>query len=126
MTALEELRDFLAERYDTVDGAGACDRPSGNDWMKAGLLLEAVEREQAKFISNTHRWIPVGEQMPPARWPTDDPNTESIEVLFVDGDGDVWAGWYEIDEKEWFGKGVMAGGYVSGVSHWMPLPEAPK
>lgn len=43
-TALEDLRDFLQDRYDTVDGAGACDRPSANDWMQAGTLLEAVER----------------------------------------------------------------------------------
>lgn len=51
VNALKELQRFLEEHYDTVDGEGACDAPSGNDWMKAGRLLEAVKKEQVNALS---------------------------------------------------------------------------
>lgn len=51
MSAAEELRAFLEERQDTADGDGACDRPGPNAWMRAVMLLDAAEAEQARVIS---------------------------------------------------------------------------
>ena len=64
------------------------------------------------------RWIPVEERLPA----TDD------DVLIVTnnefGTGyEVGQGYYDICDEEWFGHAYVG---TIDVTHWMPLPKAPK
>lgn len=61
MTALADLRAFLEDRQDTVDGDGAMDRPRPNAWMEAVGLLDAAEKEIAMSFSKSHRWASLSE-----------------------------------------------------------------
>jgi len=64
------------------------------------------------------RWISVEDELPP----TSDKDDESDDYLIVDSDGDKNVGYYNKMDELWF----SCDGYILDVTHWMPLPEAPK
>lgn len=95
--ALSDCRQEVEEQA-RVNGMGAS--------REARLMAELAEAKKA--LSDGPRWIPVGERVP----------EDAVEVLVTDGEnvgvGDVR-------------KGHLWNSYVDGpVTHWMPLPEAPK
>lgn len=62
-----------------------------------------------------YRWIPVTERLPE--------NQEDVHIWFDRCGGDIDVGWFSLDKKAWFCKGIML---PYTVTHWMPLPEPPK
>jgi len=83
-----------------------------------GILSAQVRDRDAKIaelsslLSETSRWIPVSERMP-----TD----KGMEIVFYGGDRKAtYHGCY--DGQFW----AYDKGWVANVTHWMPLPGAPK
>ena len=63
-------------------------------------------------------WISVEDELPP----TSDKDDESDDYLIVDRYGDKNVGYYNKMDKLWF----ACDGNILYVTHWMPLPAAPK
>lgn len=89
-------------------------------------LREKDAADYARAISEgTCRWIPVGERMPEIN-PTPKVGYEGLsdEVLIRGEDGcdvaawDTTGGWYSVQRATYLNE--------SAITHWMPLPEAPK
>lgn len=58
-------------------------------------------------------WISVKDRLP----------EKNGDYLIYNTDGIVWPYWYDKEYKEWYD----SSGYLTeSVTHWMPLPEAPK
>ena len=112
-TAAEELIERL-----TAENA---DLGKEIEWKD--MVIALAQREQAKAeaerdaLREKQRWIPVAERLP----------ERDVQVL----------GWYKDNPFSqyrpgvvaWNGNGwvfVYAHRYVTNVTHWMPLPEAPE
>lgn len=110
------LIDWRAYDADNMDegmlmGHGKTEREAINDYVER--LDEQFSLRLSKGVKN--QWTPVSESMPP----------DGAEIMFWDADrksrlhgtqerGEFWS--------------FERGGYVNvaAVTHWMPLPEAPK
>ena len=116
----EEIKKGLVEAIE--EASWAVERGDAHD------LIDAVDNTLASMANalayiqqleaQVPRWIPVEERLPA----TDD------DVLIVTnnefGTGyEVGQGYYDICDEEWFGHAYVG---TIDVTHWMPLPEAPK
>ena len=85
----------------------------------AANLCEVGFRKQSE-------WISVEERLPDCEW-----GAESKAVLFITKQGFMYTGYYGcggIFHDRYFRefKNATEGYDISNVTHWMPLPEAPK
>ena len=116
----EEIKKGLVEAIE--EASWAVERGDAHD------LIDAVDNTLASMANalayiqqleaQVPRWIPVEERLPA----TDD------DVLIVTnnefGTGyEVGQGYYDICDEEWFGHAYVG---TIDVTHWMPLPKAPK
>ena len=88
----------------------------GNTWLP--MLLDEFE-SMADVIEHGQEWIPVEERLP---------KEENAQVLMTDGEG-----WYISSRNEMVRLLDCEGIFIPGkagagvkVTHWMPLPKAPK
>lgn len=90
-------------------------------WQRPDLLrlhniaTRVTQDDRVKPSEITCRWVPVGERLP----------VDDIAVLFAlrdRGGDDVWIGWHDRELGWVCDNGPMG----ERVTHWMPLPEAPK
>ena len=101
---------LFADAADAIEELNAyCDNMS-----EAFAALEAI----------APHWIPVSERLPEKalksypKWPY------SLWMLTVSGkEKRIEFGAYNVEEKEWHDD---FGEVMTGVTHWMPLPEPPK
>ena len=124
MKTLEETKKGLET---CVSEDGSCDDcPYAMEFRKDLYVCYSTKRavmaDALAYIQQLEaqvpRWIPVEERLPA----TDD------DVLIVTnnefGTGyEVGQGYYDICDEEWFGHAYVG---TIDVTHWMPLPEAPK
>lgn len=75
----------------------------------------------AEWADSHPRWISVEDELPPKESEYED---NSIVVLATDGYG-VYKGLYRCNEylSGWFTCDLWA---LENITHWMPLPQAPK
>ena len=86
--------------------------------------LETLFGDKEEFAKNAdwliangvtvQKWIPVSERLP-----------ESGEYVMVYDTRDGWIGLWEFSGVAWYDNSCQAWG-IDEVTHWMPLPEAPK
>lgn len=88
-------------------------------WLNGNRKLSDLREVTDKLYNEVTRphWISVEGELPP----TSDKDDESDDYLIVDEDGDMNVGYYNKMDKTWF----SCDGYILGVTHWMPLPQAP-
>ena len=79
----------------------------------------ALDRIQ-QLESQVHRWIPVEERLP-EKWRANDKERTLINYLVYMPEYGVDVGNWVKNAKMWVVMGLPA-----KVTHWMPLPEAPK
>ena len=113
---LREAADLI--RQLTAENAGLCKEIEWKD-----MVISLAQKEQAKAeaerdaLREKQRWIPVTERLPERDvqvlgWYKDNPFSQyRPEVVAWNGNGWVF---------------VYAHRYVTNVTHWMPLPEAPE
>ena len=94
-----------------------CPYDMGKGRCYGTMMADALAYIQ-QLEAQVPRWIPVEERLPA----TDD------DVLIVTnnefGTGyEVGQGYYDICDEEWFGHAYVG---TIDVTHWMPLPKAPK
>lgn len=104
---IEEMSDAIAK----VD-----------DICRAQTVAEALYDEGWR----KQEWISVDERLPECEW-----GAESNAVLFITKAGFMYTGYYGcggIYRDRYFReyKNSTEGYDISSVTHWMPLPEAPK
>lgn len=112
---IEKLIDRLAKH----DGVW-CSQPTGYELVtEAAAALEQLQIENEKLKAQVPRWIPVEERLP---------EEENAQVLMTDG-----AGWYISSRNNMVRFLDCEGIFIPGkagagvkVTHWMPLPKAPK
>lgn len=92
---------------------------SENEVLRAELEWAGKEivrlRSQLKM-----QWIPCSEKLP-EEWIDDDDNTYINYLIYMPYFKAAGVGVYNDDEESWLFRGVEV-----KVSHWMPLPDAPK
>ena len=109
----EQLNGRLKEKLGT-DTWTSCDVDKVG--MDAADLIESLTAENT-VLREKQRWIPVTERLPERDvqvlgWYKDNPFSQyRPEVVAWNGNGWVF---------------VYAHRYVTNVTHWMPLPEAPE
>ena len=90
-----------------------------NEALRAELEWTGKEimrlRNQLKM-----QWIPCSEKLP-KEWIDDDNNTYINYLIYMPYFKAASVGVYNDDEESWLFRGVEV-----KVSHWMPLPDAPK
>ena len=83
----------------------------------AGNVLDGVVRLKARIaeLEEERRWRKCSEELP----------DDGAEVLATDGDG-IWLCYKTTmsDGSPWFQPDGLP--HIEGVTHWMPLPSAPK
>lgn len=96
-----------------------CLNRCGDDpWLKDGRVdkcndLIRIEQEAAeRALWRLCRWKDVNQELPDA--------DETVLVATIDNTEPVWLGYY--DGERW----LDAEGIPVNVSHWAPMPEAPK
>ena len=89
--------------------------------IKDPVYLDEIEEAYYQGMVDADkypRWISVNDELPP----TSDKDDKSDDYLTVDSDGDKNVGYYNKMDELWF----SCDGYILDVTHWMPLPQAPK
>lgn len=81
-----------------------------NDIYELGQLYDEVTKSQ---------WISVDDELPPKKGEYDD---LSNNVLATDGK-EIYESVYNYDFEDWFTHDMWG---LVNVTHWMPLPQAPK
>lgn len=132
---MDALLRTLQSILDEVDGKAdaSCEpgdeRETPNDYMRIEMAaeeaMEEAKRMVAKLSDGTSRWIPVSERLP-------DQRRRSVLVHCAER-GNTYTAYLDEGEataidpfwQPWRHFGGD-GGEVFGVTHWMPLPEAPK
>ena len=123
----EEQRAKAAHEYIQSDSVAA-----GNEILAFGDFING-----AKWADFHPHWISVEDEMPPFDWKEDGTWRRSLPVLIYDPTRGIFLGCYESDDL--YGKTYwiydngkrptkeVSGGYeCDNVTHWMPLPEAPR
>ena len=113
---LREAADLI--RQLTAENAGLCKEI---EWKDMVIALAQRKQEEAEAerdaLREKQRWIPVTERLPERDvqvlgWYKDNPFSQyRPEVVAWNGNGWVF---------------VYAHRYVTNVTHWMPLPDAPE
>lgn len=112
--AIEELQQITTHYEEESKGwwLAACDAKEERERLKEQLDNAEIEniklREEFARYRGKHRWIPVKERLPDV-WK---------HVITFDEDDGVRVNWRCGDNVSWYM------GYH--VTHWMPLPQAPK
>lgn len=83
-----------------IECVGCCIR------TRVGTFEECVE----SWNTRAYGWIPVSERMP----------ENHVDVLVFHVGGHILTGWYDEDDREWYGND-----WGMGVTHWQPLPAPP-
>jgi hypothetical protein len=91
--------------------------------MKRETWEEFLEAVWQLHLQASNQWIPVEEELPPASC-----GVISDSVLVFIGNNIGWCGYiregfYNHAAKEW---SYMNRGRTHKVTHWMPLPQAPR
>lgn len=93
---------------------------------QAEIIQDAVIRlddraqrieELGKRFSDCSSWISVEERVPESEIPTWVVTNSKRRLVAEFGDDEWWV---------WQSNGVKVRDYLENVTHWMPLPEAPK
>lgn len=84
------------------------------------LLIQNPRRENEALRAELEQWIPCSEKLP-EEWIDDDDNTYINYLIYMPYFKAADVGVYNADEESWLFRGVEV-----KVSHWMPLPDAPK
>lgn len=117
----ETVKSIAAARLIERMTADVADLRKEIEWKD--MVIALAQREQAKAeaerdaLREKQRWIPVTERLPERDvqvlgWYKDNPFSQyRPEVVAWNGNGWVF---------------VYAHRYVTNVTHWMPLPEAPE
>lgn len=92
---------------------------SENEALRAELEWKQKEIELARR-REMQQWISVKDRRP-EEWIDDDNNTYINYLIYMPYFKAVGVGIYNDDEESWLFRGVEV-----KVSHWMPLPDAPK
>ena len=93
-----------------------------NVWARGNIEAEYVESaciEMAEWADQHPQWIPVEEELP--KLTIDDWRSE--DVFFATDDGKNHFGFYS-NKGVWFSSVYGFNGHQ--VTHWMPLPPAPR
>lgn len=92
---------------------------SENEALRAELEWKQKEIELAR--RHEMQWIPCSEKKSPEEWIDDDDNTYINYLIYMPYFKAAGVGVYNDDKESWLFRGVEV-----KVSHWMPLPDAPK
>jgi hypothetical protein len=84
------------------------------------LLIQNPRRENEVLRAELEQWIPCSEKLP-EEWIDDDDNTYINYLIYMPYFKATGVGVYNDDKESWLFRGVEV-----KVSHWMPLPDAPK
>lgn len=90
-----------------------------NVWARGNIEAEYVESacvEMAEWLDQHSHWIPVEEELPKCNLV--DCGLATYPILVYREDGFIDISRYDSEVGEWDCIGV--------VTHWMPLPEAPR
>ena len=108
---IEKLKDMLRNAAGGPVGIQMC--------QEAADALEQLQAENEKLKAQVPEWIPVEERLP---------EKENAQVLMTDGEG-----WYISSRNNMVRFLGCEGIFIPGkagagvkVTHWMPLPAAPK
>lgn len=105
------MRDKLIELI--IDGFRNCTKPHE---VCSELDLETLADYLIAHGVTVQKWIPVSERLP-------DKNRKAVLIALRWEETDI--GWYNEDDKCWQSEFINS--YDDGdVTHWMPLPKAPK
>lgn len=104
----ERIMDLLREALEIQKCSFGTDNPTVE--AVAGYLC-------ANGVTAGRRWIPVTERLPEAK-------VDVLAVMhYMDGRTAVNQGWYSALNEQWY---IGVAGIHAPVTHWMPLPDAPK
>lgn len=82
-------------------------------YLPLGLAKEMISALKEHDAPTVSCWISVKDRLPEKKG----------DYLIYNTDGTVWLYWYDKEYKEWYD----SSGYLTeSVTHWMPMPEAPK
>lgn len=90
-----------------------------NEALRAELEWKQKEIELARR-HEMQQWISVKDKLP-EEWIDDDDNTYINYLIYMPYFKAADVGVYNDDEESWLFRGIEV-----KVSHWMPLPDAPK
>lgn len=88
---------------------------SRNGCLDAAHYRRYVQQIESALSAACGRWIPVGEGLPEVG-----ADEDYARVLVLNKDGQFTANYYP--GVAWVGDG----GFLVGITHWMPAPEPPK
>lgn len=121
------FNDAERERETIVDDCRDVARTHFVIGQLPGQLLHRAANEIERLrlcISDTPTWIACAEQLPKRRY-VEEPGFPGISIncLVVDADGDFDVAAYDLEDANWYS--LQRATFLSGITHWMPLPEAP-
>ena len=101
---IEKLKDMLRNAAGGPVGIQMC--------QEAADALEQFQAENEKLKAEVPRWIPVEERLP---MPNENP-------VLAYGHSGVGVAWYSSTMGWMYRTGI----WCVNITHWMPLPKAPK
>ena len=107
---IEEMaKDLCNSTMCDLDTYNSCRRPRGNC-----SRCQRVAEDLYNIDYRKQEWTSVDERLP---------ESSDIECLLYLDNGQITIGWYHVSAGAFVEGGIAV---INIVTHWMPLPEAPK
>lgn len=118
MTREQQMQDMMTAAFwrDIEEG----NQPDNRDAIEIAKTYERAYQQGWRDADQHPHWIPVEERKPPIAYHDD----LSENHLVVDSDGELLIAYYDAKNELWFS--VDSNPKIYDVTHWMPMPQAPR